>query len=75
MKAAAIIVNFFIPGIGTLMVGKVTEGVIQFLLGFILVFILLLIPVLGWILAVFLGLGVRLWAIISAATAKIKGVS
>ena len=72
MKAVAILINFFLPGIGTMMVGKVGEGIAQFFLGFLLVIPLLLIPVLGWALAVFLGLGVRCWAILSAATAKPK---
>jgi TM2 domain-containing membrane protein YozV len=72
MKAVAILINFFFPGIGTMMVGKVGEGMVQFLLGFLLVIPLLIIPVIGWGLAVFLGLGVRCWAILSAATAKPK---
>lgn len=72
MKAAVILINFFLPGIGTMMVGKVGEGMVQFFLGFLLVIPLLLIPVLGWGLAVFLGLGVRCWAILSAATVSPK---
>lgn len=72
MKAVAILINFFLPGIGTMMVGKIGEGVVQFFLGFLLVIPLLIIPVIGWGLAVFLGLGVRWWAILSAATAKPK---
>jgi hypothetical protein len=72
MKLIAILVNIFFPGIGTMLVGKLGEGLIQFLLGFLLVIPLLIIPVIGWGLAIFLGLGVRCWAILSAATASSK---
>lgn len=72
MKILAILVNIFFPGIGTMLVGKVGEGLVQFLLGFVLVIPLLIIPIVGWSLAIFLGLGVRCWAILSAATASSK---
>ena len=72
MKALAILVNIFFPGIGTMLVGKPGEGLVQFLLGFILVIPLLIISVIGWGLAIFLGLGIRCWAILSAATASSK---
>ena len=70
MKAAAVLINFFFPGIGTMMVNKVTEGMIQFILGFVVPIVLLIIPIIGWLLAFALGISVRLWAIVSAATAK-----
>lgn len=72
MKILAILVNIFFPGIGTMLVGKIGEGLVQFLLGFVLVIPLLIIPIIGWGLAIFLGLGVRCWAILSAATTSSK---
>jgi TM2 domain-containing membrane protein YozV len=70
MKAAAVLVNFFLPGVGTMMVNKVTEGVIQFILGFVIPLILLIIPIIGWFFAIILGISIRIWAMVSAATAK-----
>ena len=32
MKVLAIIINIFFPGIGTLIVGKIGEGIAQFLI-------------------------------------------
>lgn len=41
MKAVAVITNFFIPGLGTLILGKVGQGITQiilFIIGFFLTF-------------------------------------
>ena len=35
MKAIAIIINFFFPGVGTMIVGKIGTGVVQLLLAII----------------------------------------
>ena len=48
MRALAIITNFFVPGLGTLIVGKVGQGIAQlllFIVGFWLAFAWLALPV------------------------------
>ena len=72
MRAAAIIINLIFPGVGTMMVNKVTEGVIQFILGFVLPILLLIIPIIGWLIAFILAISIRIWAMVSAATAKLE---
>jgi hypothetical protein len=67
MAIAGLIVNIFLPGIGTLMCGKIAQGIIQVCLG-----VLSLLLNLTIILAIFgipLYFGVWIWAIVSAATA------
>ncbi|HAX80445.1 MAG TPA: hypothetical protein DCY88_32565 [Cyanobacteria bacterium UBA11372] len=67
MKVAAIIINIFFPGIGTLIVGKVIQGIIQLILIFVAV--LLTLTGIGVILGIPIYFIVWIWAIISAATA------
>lgn len=66
MKAIAVITNFFIPGLGSLVIGKVVSGLLQ-----------LLLSAIGWFLTytvIFAIIGLPLvalawiWAMISAAT-------
>ena len=68
MNIVAVIVNFFIPGIGSFMVGKGGAGVAQlliFLVGLFFVVTVFLLPV---------GLGLMaiawIWGLITAATAN-----
>lgn len=73
MKALAIIVNIFLPGIGTLIVKKFGQGIAQIVLGIIAA--LLIITGLLSIIGIPLGFGVWIWAIVSAATAEDKPVT
>ena len=66
MKGLAVLINVFVPGIGTLMIGKIGEGIAQFIiwgLGIVFCFT---------IIGVFIGLPMAfvawLWSIISAAS-------
>ncbi len=66
MKVIGIIVNIFFPGIGTLIVGKVGQGIAQILLfvfGVILNFTVILS-----IIGIPLCFGIWVWGIVSAAT-------
>jgi len=68
MKALAIIVNIFFPGIGTLIIKKWGQGIAQIILGIIAV--ALALTGIGGVIAIPLALGVWIWAIVSAATSK-----
>ncbi len=72
MKALAIIVNIFFPGIGTLIVKKWGQGVAQIILGIIAV--VLALTGIGGIIGVPLAIGVWIWAIVSAATSNPESV-
>jgi TM2 domain-containing membrane protein YozV len=66
VKVIGIIVNIFFPGIGTLIVGKVGQGIAQILLfvfGVILNFTVILS-----IIGIPLCFGIWVWGIVSAAT-------
>ncbi|HAZ43425.1 MAG TPA: hypothetical protein DDW76_22070 [Cyanobacteria bacterium UBA11369] len=67
MKVAGIIINIFFPGVGTLIVGKIVQGIIQIIL--IFVAILLTITGIGAIIGLPIYFIVWIWGIISAATA------
>lgn len=73
MKALAIIVNIFLPGIGTLIVKKFGQGIAQIVLGIIAA--LLTITGILSIIGIPLGIGVWIWAIVSAATAEDQPVT
>jgi TM2 domain-containing membrane protein YozV len=66
MKALAIILNVFLPGVGTLVAKKIWQGITQLLLG--VVGIVLTVTMIGAIIGLPLLLGVWIWAIVSAAT-------
>jgi TM2 domain-containing membrane protein YozV len=70
MKALAIIINIFFPGIGTLIVGKIGEGVAQLIL-FIVGVILSATVILSFI-GIPLILAMWVWSIVSAATSRPK---
>lgn len=66
MKAAGIIINFFFPGIGTLIVGKTGEGITQLVL--YIIGVILCFTVVGAIIGVPVCIAVWIWALVSAAT-------
>lgn len=68
MKALGVIVNIFLPGIGTIIVGKIGQGVAQILLAIVAAFLSLTFVLA--IIGVPLGIGVWIWAIVSAATSE-----
>lgn len=71
MKVLAIIINIFSPGIGTLIVGKIGEGIAQFLIWLVGVFLTFTV-VLSFI-GIPLCLAMWVWSIVSAATSRLKG--
>jgi len=70
MKALAIIVNIFFPGIGTLIVKKYWQGITQILLG--IVGAVLTFTVVGALVGIPLMLAMWIWALVSAITADDK---
>jgi hypothetical protein len=70
MRAVGVVVNLFFPGIGTIIVGKVVSGVIQFLL--YAVAVALIATGIGALFGVPLAIVVWIWAVVSAATAEDK---
>lgn len=65
MKALAVVANIFIPGVGTLIVGKVGQGIAQILLyGFGVV---LCFTVIGAIIGIPLCIAIWIWGIVVAA--------
>lgn len=70
MRTLGIIVNIFLPGVGTLIVGKIPQGIIQIIL-FIIAVVLDLTVVFA-IIGIPLIIGTWIWAIVSAATPKVE---
>lgn len=68
MKALAVIVNVFLPGVGTLIVGKIGSGIFQIIL--YLVGLTVSLTGVGVIVGLPIMLAVWIWAIVSAATAN-----
>lgn len=68
MKAVAILVNVFLPGVGTLFVGKVGEGIAQIILYWIGV--VLCFTVVGAVVGIPLCMGIWIWSLVSAGTSK-----
>ena len=66
MKALAIVLNVFFPGVGSLVLGKVAQGILQIVLYFI--GILLTVTAIGAIIGLPLMLGIWIWGIVVAAT-------
>ena len=68
MKAVAIIVNIFFPGVGTLIIGKIGTGVTQI----ILTIIAAIMVATGFlsIIGIPLAIGVWIWALVSAASSN-----
>jgi len=66
MRALGVIVNIFFPGIGTIIVGKIISGVVQFLL--YAAAVALIATGIGALFGIPLAIVVWIWAIVSAAT-------
>jgi TM2 domain-containing membrane protein YozV len=66
MKALAIILNVFFPGVGTLVAKKIWQGITQIILS--IVGIVLTLTMVGAIVGLPILLAVWIWAIVSAAT-------
>jgi len=66
MKAVAIILNFFIPGVGSLVIGKTGAGVIQLIVYFVGLFLTL--TLIGALIGVPMMLGAWIWGLVTAAT-------
>lgn len=66
MKVLGIIVNIFLPGIGTLIVGKIIQGIIQII--FVFIAMLLTLTGIGAIFGIPIYFIVWIWAIVSSAT-------
>ncbi len=66
MKAVAVITNFFIPGLGSLVIGKLFQGLVQLLL--IGLAAMLNFTVVGMIVGIPLWGIAWLWGMITAAT-------
>jgi TM2 domain-containing membrane protein YozV len=66
MKVVGVLVNLFFPGIGTMIVGKVGQGILQlclYLLGVFLTF-----TGIGAMIGIPICIIVWIWALVSAAT-------
>ena len=72
MKVLAIIVNLFLPGIGTLLVQKWGQAIAQIILGIIAT--ILIVTGVGAIFGIPLAFIVWVWAIVSAATSPAQPV-
>ena len=66
-KIIALVANIVVPGVGSLIAGKKTKGIIQLVVG---VFGWLLVILLGWLIIGLIGIpmmiGVWLWAVIES---------
>lgn len=65
MKVIAIILNIFMPGIGTLVARKWLPGIAQILLGMLAMF--LMMTMIGGVIGLPLMAGVWVWALVSVA--------
>ncbi|WP_337846012.1 hypothetical protein [Sphingomonas sp.] len=66
MKAAAIILNFFIPGVGSLIIGRTGAGIAQLIIYFVGLFFAL--TLIGIIIGGPMMLGAWIWGLVTAAT-------
>ncbi len=73
MKALAIIVNLFLPGIGTLFIKKWGQAIAQIVLSIIAV--VLIATAIGSVIGIPLAIGVWIWSIVTAATANPEPVT
>ena len=73
MKSLAIIVNLFLPGIGTLFIIKWGQAIAQIVLTIIAT--VLIVTGIGAIIGIPLGIGVWIWAIVTAAGANPEPVT
>ncbi len=68
MNVVGILVNLFFPGVGTLIVGKIGQGVTQLVL--FIVGVILNITVIFAVIGIPLCLSMWVWSLVSAATAR-----
>ena len=68
MKTIAFIISIFLPGVGTLLVGKIGTGIVQILLSLLAHF--LIWTAIGAIIGIPLAVIVWIWALVSVATAQ-----
>lgn len=66
MKIAAILLNFFFPGVGSLVIGKVGIGITQLLLYFVGWFFTF--TLIGAIIGLPMSLAAWIWGLVTAAT-------
>jgi len=66
MKAAAILLNFFFPGVGSLVIGKSSEGAIQLVL--YIMGLILTLTLIGAIIGVPMMLAAWIWGLVTAAS-------
>lgn len=66
MKTAAIILNFFLPGVGSLVIGKVGQGITQLILYWLGV--LFTFTLIGAFLGIPLMLAAWIWGMVTAAS-------
>ncbi len=64
-KIIALVLNFIIPGLGTIIAGKKKEGTIQIIMA--VVAFLLIFTIIGIVIALPLGLGALVWSEITVA--------
>ena len=70
MKIVAFIINIFLPGVGTLLVGKIGTGIIQIVLSMIAHG--LIWTGIGALIGIPLAVVVWIWALVSVATAQVE---
>ncbi|NJL51840.1 MAG: hypothetical protein HC930_05705 [Hydrococcus sp. SU_1_0] len=70
MRTVGIIVNIFFPGVGTIIVGKIGQGIVQIIL--VAIAIILNLTVVLAIIGIPLGIGTWIWGLVSAATPKVE---
>lgn len=70
MNVVGLIVNIFLPGVGTLIAGKIAQGIIQIIL--IIVSLILNFTVILAIIGIPLGIGTWIWSLVSAAMPKVE---
>lgn len=66
MKTAAIVLNFFLPGVGSLVIGKVGQGITQLILYWLGV--LFTFTLIGAFLGIPLMLAAWIWGVMTAAS-------
>lgn len=72
MAIAALIINFFVPGVGTLMLGKIIQGVIQLIM--MLVGIVLNFTIIGAVVGIPLCFIAWVWSLVNAGTSLQKSL-
>lgn len=66
MKAAGILLNFFFPGVGSLIIGQTSQGVVQLILYFM--GIVFTVTVIGAIIGLPMMLAAWIWGLVTAAS-------